>query len=167
MDNLPLQRGVISLYHDSPMVSHPGITKTTQLISNDYWWPGMKTTITNYIKGCSLCQSRKNNPTNPKPPLFLIPSDSYTLPFTSIALDFIVNLPQSNHYNMILAITDMFSKASIFIPCNKTIDAEHTASLYATYVLPHYGLPSQIISNQDPCFTSTFTRELCKLLHIE
>ena len=104
----------------------------------------MKTTITNDVKGCSLCQSRKNNPTNPKPPLFPIPSDSYTLPFTSIALDFIVKLPQSNHYDTILTIMDMFSKASIFIPCNETIDSEHTASLYATYVLPHYGLPSRI-----------------------
>ena len=38
VDNLPLKRGVISLYHDSPMAGHPGITKTTQLINVDYWW---------------------------------------------------------------------------------------------------------------------------------
>lgn len=115
----------------------------------------MKHTITNYIKGCAICQSRKNNLTNPKPPLFPIPSDTYTLPFTSIALDFIVKLPQSNNYDTILTITDTFSKASIFIPCNETTDAEQTATLYATYVLPHYGLPSRIISDRDPRFTST------------
>ena len=102
----------------------------------------MKDIITNYIKGCATCQSRKNNLTNPKPPLFPITSEKYTLPFELIALDFIVKLPQSNTYNTILTITDTFSKASIFIPCNETIDAEQTALLYATYVLPHYGLPS-------------------------
>lgn len=51
----------------------------------------MKTTVTNYIKGCALCQSRKNNPMNPKLLLFPITSDLYTLLFTTIALDFIVN----------------------------------------------------------------------------
>ena len=141
-DNLPLRRGVISLYHDSPTAGHPGITKTIWLIGKDYWWPNMKDMITNYIKGCATCQSRKNNPTNPKPPLFPIPSDTYTLPFESIALDFIVKLPHSDTYNTILTITDTFSKASIFIPCNETIDTEKTALLYASYVLPHYGLPS-------------------------
>ena len=102
----------------------------------------MKETITNYIKGCALCQSRKNNPINPKPSIFPITSEPYTLPFESIALDFIVKLPKSKSYNTILTITDTFSKASIFIPCNESIDAEQTALLYTTYVLPHYGLPS-------------------------
>ena len=130
-------------------------------------WPGMKTTITNYIKVCALCQSRKNNPMNPKPPIFPITSDTYTLPFTFIALDFIIKLQQLNHYDTIHTITDTFSKPLIFIACNETVDAEQMASLIATYILPHYGLPAQVISDQDPCFTSTFTKELCKLLQIE
>jgi hypothetical protein len=162
-----LRKGVISLYHDSTTAGHPGITKTLWSISRDFWWPNMKDTITNYIKGCALCQSRKNNPTNPKPPPFPILSDTYTLPFESIALDFITKLPNSHTYDTILTITDTFSKASIFIPCNETINSEKTALLYATYVLPHYGLPSRIISDRDPCFTSTFTKELCRLLQID
>ena len=81
-------------------------------------------------------------------------------------MDFIVKLPLSNSYDTILTITDTFSKASIFIPCNETINAEQTAKLYATYVLPHYGLPYRIISDRDPRFTSVFSRELCRTLGI-
>ena len=81
-------------------------------------------------------------------------------------MDFIVKLPLSDTYNTILTITDTFSKASIFIPCNETIDATNTAKLYATYILPHYRLPTCIISNRDPHFTSTFTWELCHVLSI-
>src|SRR6202158_566457 len=110
----------------------------------------MKQDVTNYIKGCAICQSRKNNPTNPKPPPYPITSGTYTLPFTSIALDFIVILPLSNTYDTILTITDTFPKASIFMPCNETVDAPGTAKLYATYVLAHYGLPSRVISDRDP-----------------
>ena len=68
VDNLPLRRGVISLYHDSPTAGHPGISNTTWAIARDYWWPSMKQTITDYIKGCTLCQSRKNQPNRIKPP---------------------------------------------------------------------------------------------------
>ena len=167
VEDLPLRRGIISLYHNSPTTSHPGISNTTWAVAQDYWWPNMKQTITDYIKGCTICQSRKNNPTKIKPPLFHIMSEQFTLPFTSIAMDFIVKLPRSNSYDTILTITDTFSKASIFIPCNETINAENTALLYTTYVLPHYGLPSRIISDRDPRFTATFTRELCHILKVD
>ena len=150
VDNLPLRRGVISLYHNSPTAGHPGISNTTWAITRDYWWPSMKQTITEYIKGCALCQSQKNQPNRAKPPPYPITSESFTLPFTSVAMDFIVKLPLLNTYDTILTITDTFSKASIFIPCNETTDAENTVLLYATYVLPHYGLPSRIISDRDP-----------------
>jgi hypothetical protein len=166
VDDLPLRRGVISLYHDSPTAGHPGISKTLWSINQDFWWPNMKQTVTDYIKGCTTCQSCKNNPTNPKPTPYPITSEAYTLPFTSVAMDFITKLPKSHTYDTILTITDTFSKASIFIPCNETINATNTALLYATYVLSHFGLPSRIISDRDPRFTATFSTELCRLLQV-
>jgi hypothetical protein len=105
VDNTSLKRGVISLYHDLPTAGHPGISNTTWAIAQDYWWPALKKDITEYIKGCSTCQSRKNQPNKPKPPLFPISSDTYRTPFTSIAMDFIVKLPISNTYDTILTIT--------------------------------------------------------------
>ena len=81
-------------------------------------------------------------------------------------MDFIVKLPPSDSYDTILTVTDTFSKASIFIPCNETINAKSTARLYTTYVLPHYVLPTCIISDRDPHFTSTFSQELCCTLAI-
>ena len=167
VDDLPLRRGVISLYHNSPTAGHPRISKTLWAINRDFWWPNMKQMVTDYIKGCTVCQSQKNNPTNPKPPPYPISSESYTLPFTSIAMDFITKLQKSHTYNTILTITDTFSKASIFIPCNETIDAINTALLYATYVLLYFGIPSRIISNRDPRFTATFSTELCCLLQVD
>ena len=166
VEDSSLKRGVISLYHDSLTAGHPGISNTTWTIAKDFWWPAMKKDVTEYVKGCTTCQSRKNQPNKTKPPLFPIPSDTYDTPFTSIAMDFIVKLPLSESYDTILTITDTFSKASIFIPCNESINAENTAKLYATYVLPHYGLPTRIITDRDPHFTSTFSRELCCTLGI-
>ena len=161
VEDASLRRGVISLYHDPVTAGHPGISNTTWAITCDFWWLALKKDVTEYVKGCTLCQSRKNQPNKAQPPLFPISSETYSTPFSSITLDFIIKLPLSESYDTILTITDTFSKASIFIPCNETIDAAKTAKLYTTYVLPHYGLPSCIISDQDPRFTSSFSRELC------
>ena len=166
VEDSSLKRGVISLYHDSLTARHPGISNTTWAITKDFWWPAMKKDVTKYVKGCTMCQSRKNQLNKTKPPPFPITSDTYDTPFTSIAMDFIVKLPLSESYDTILTITDTFSKASIFIPCNESINDENTAKLYATYVLPHYRLPTHIISDRDPHFTSTFSRELCRTLGI-
>jgi hypothetical protein len=80
-------------------------------------------------------------------------------------LTFIVKLPISNGYDSILTITDHdCSKAAIFIPCNETIKAEGVAELYLRYVFPRYGLPTKIISDRDPRFTSKFMKELLHLI---
>ena len=51
--NNNLRRGVISLFYNSPTAKHPGIAKTTTLLAEYYWWPGMHNTVIQYIKGCA------------------------------------------------------------------------------------------------------------------
>jgi len=63
-----LRRGVISLFHNHVATGHAGITKTLQLIAPYFWWPNMKTFVTEYIKGCATCQMTKVN-THPAHPL--------------------------------------------------------------------------------------------------
>jgi len=143
-----LRRGVISLFHDYVTAGHPGITKTLQLLSQYYWWPNMKTFVTEYIRGCATCQMTKVNTHPNHPPLFPILPTENACPFKTIAMDFITKLPQSGGYDTILTITDTdCSKVSIFIPCHKTIDSEGVALLYVNHVIPHYGIPQKIISD--------------------
>jgi len=165
--NNELHRGLISLFHDSTTAGHPGITKTLALMKPYYWWPGIKSFVTEYIKGCATCQMTKVNTHPTKPPMFPITSKANALPFQTISLDFIVKLPMSDGKDTILTITDHdCSKAALFIPCNETIDAAGVATLYATQVFPHYGLPKKVISDHDTRFASNFSRELCDILKI-
>ena len=55
----------------------------------------------------------------------------------------------------------------ITIPCNETISAEGVADLYLRQVFPRFGIPSKVISDRDPRFTSRFMKELCRLLGIK
>ena len=149
-DNI-LRKGVTHLIHASDTAGHPGTAKTLTLLNRNYWWPGMKNFATEYVRGCTLCQSRKNITTQPKPPQFPIATNPEAQPFECIALDFITKLPPSGEYDSILTITDHdCSKGSIFSPCKETIDAIGVAELYGKHVFPHYGLPQKVISDQDP-----------------
>jgi Integrase zinc binding domain len=119
----------------------------------DYWWPDLKKYVTSYVKGCAVCQSTKPNTVWPRVLLFPINStdDGQSLPFQTVAWDLVTDLPQSGEYNSVLTIMDhSCSKAALFFPCTKKIDAEGVATLYATRVFPHYGVPRKIISDRDP-----------------
>jgi Integrase zinc binding domain len=165
--NDDLKRGVLHHFHDHIAAGHPGITKTLTTTRLHYWWPGMKDFITQYIKGCTTCQMTKINTHPSKPAFFPITTDPTALPFQVIALDFITDLPTSQGYDSILMVTDHnCSKVSFLIPCKKTITAEETAELYAHTIVPHYGLPTQIISDRDPHFRSKFITMLCKTFNI-
>jgi hypothetical protein len=166
--NNDVKRGVISLFHNTSTAGHPRITKALLMMAKYYWWPGMKEFIMNYVKGCATCQMIKVNTYPTRPTLFPITAKPNTLPFQTIAVDFIIKLPTSDGYNSILTITDHdCSKAAIFLPCNESIDTPGVAELYAKQVFPHYGIPRKIISDRDPRFATNFTMELCKMLGIK
>jgi hypothetical protein len=167
VENDDLKRGVLHTFHTLHMAGYPRISNTLTLICPYYWWPNMKDFITAYIRGCATCQMNKINTHPTKPPPFPITPTS-TLPFQTIAMDFIMKLPPSQDYDMILTITDHdVSKACILLPCKETIDAVGVAALYATHVFPHYRIPLKIISDRDPRLDSTFTTHLCCLLGIK
>ena len=110
-DDNELRRGVITLFHDHKASRHPGITKTLQLITPYYWWPNMKNFVTEYIRGCAICQMSKINRNPVYPPLFPISPAENAQPFETIALDFITKLPPSDGHDIaanMLQSTDQF-----------------------------------------------------------
>ena len=148
------QRNIISQYHDPPAMGHPGISRTTHLLKQHLWWPKMADEVEQYVKGCAKCQQNKVNTQGKKAPLSPIFPHPDANPFSTIAMDFIVKLPKSQGYDSILTITDQgCTKMAIFLPCNETIDAG-VAQLYFQHVFPRFGVPSKVITDRDPRFTS-------------
>jgi hypothetical protein len=83
-------------------------------------------------------------------------------------MDLITDLPMSDRHDLILTIVDQgCSKAAKFIPCSKTINGQGVANEYLKHLIPWFGLPKRIISDQDPQFTSHFSRTLCKNLGVQ
>ena len=163
----PLRRALVELNHDSTTAGHPGIDKTYYALLKQYWWPGCRTFVREYVKGCAICQANKPITHRNNPPIDPITATKGALPFETIAVDFIVKLPLSEGYDSIMTITDHdCTKAVILIPCHETIDTEGVAKLFKDRVFPFTGLPKKIISDRDTRFTSSFFKEICSQLGI-
>jgi hypothetical protein len=159
---------LMNIWHKGSINGHPGRDETIRRINQEYFWPGTKGWITEYIKGCATCQQNKNLTHRIKPPIFHIPSTISAKPFSHIAMDLITSLPKSEGNDAILTIVDHgCSRAAIFLPCSTTITGAGIAQLYLEHVFWWFGLPQKIISDRDPRFTSHFTKELTKGLGID
>jgi transposase InsO family protein len=82
-------------------------------------------------------------------------------------MDLITGLPKHNGKDAILTIVDHgCSQAAVFLPCITTITGLGIAQLYMDHVYKWFGLPTKVISDRDPWFTSHFDRSLARQLGI-
>ena len=57
--NDDLRRDIARMFHDHETAGHPGELETFNAIRQHYWWPGLRTFVKNYVKGCGTCQQFK------------------------------------------------------------------------------------------------------------
>ena len=162
-----LKRAIVSKAHNALTAGHPGRDKTLQKVQEHYWWLGMKKWIKDYVKGCAICQQTKINTHRRHTPIYCILTNE-TLPFKTVVMDLITGLPTRKGFNSILTIVDHgCSRATVFLPCNTTISGPGITQLYFDNIYRWFGLPTKIISDRDPCFTSHFGKALTKKLGIQ
>ena len=58
----------------------------------------------------------------------------------TISVDFIVELPQSNGYDVVMTVVDSVSKRAHFVPTHTTVMAEGTARLFLHNIWKLHGL---------------------------
>jgi len=51
-----LRAEIIRLHHDMPVGGHRGQWKTTELVTRNFWWPGVSREVKQYVEECDACQ---------------------------------------------------------------------------------------------------------------
>jgi RNase H-like domain found in reverse transcriptase/Integrase zinc binding domain len=97
---------IMNTWHEGPLNGHLGRDETIRRINKEYFWPGARSWIMEYVKGCATCQQNKNLTHRIKTPIFHIPSTIDTKPFSHIAMDLITGLLKSEGHDAILTIVD-------------------------------------------------------------
>lgn len=153
---------VLQWGHSSRLSCHPGSDRTLSFISRRFWWPTLKEDAKAFAASCPICSQNK---TSTRPPAGLLqPLPVPKRPWSHISIDFVTGLPQSAGNNTILTVVDRFSKAVHFIPLTGLPSAKDTAKIMIQHVFKLHGLPSEVVSDRGPQFTSSFWRAFCKLL---
>ena len=88
----------LNLAHETPMSGHLGVNKTYHKILNHFYWPGLKSDVSQFCKSCHTCQMvGKPNQTIPKAHLQPIPA--FDEPFSRIIIDCVGPLPKTKSGN--------------------------------------------------------------------
>ena len=112
---------IIKLHHDSPVAGHPGQWRTLELISRNYWWPGITQKVNDYVSGCDKCQQMKSFPK--KPAGKLKPNESTIAPWKDITTDFVTGLPEAQGYDALFVMCCCHTKQAHIIPTHSTVMA--------------------------------------------
>jgi hypothetical protein len=150
-------------YHDNPLIGgHFAIKRTLNKIKQQFWWPGMKSSVVNHIKACLVCQAY--NTTRQKRPGFLNPVTPPDGPNQLLGVDFcgpFPTSPQENRY--VLCLTDYFTKYVNAIPLPVCSAAVTTEAIFREHVC-RYGVPKAITSDQGTSFKNQLMHSLSQLL---
>jgi len=160
-----LRAEVIRLHHDTPVGGHGGQWKMAELVTRNFWWPGVTREVKRYMEGCDVYQRNKNR-TQP-PAGKLMPNSIPEKAWSHISADFITKLPLAQGYDAILVVVDRFTKMGHFIPTTERTSAEGLARLFKDNVWKLHGLPDSIISDRGPQFAAGIMKELNCILGIE
>ena len=160
-----LRRKVVQLHHNTLVGGHRGKWKMTELVTRNYWWPGVTREVGKYVEGCDAYQQCKNKSEAPVGKLMsnTIPEKSWS----HILADFITKLPLAQGYDAILVVCDRFSKMVHFIVTMEKTLVEGLAKLFRDHVWKLHGLPESIISDRGVQFAAGMMKELNRLLGIQ
>lgn len=159
-----LRPRILQWCHSSHFSCHPGITRTTFVVEQRFWWPSLREDVREFVAACPDCARSK---TSRKPPSGLLhPLSIPRRPWCHISIDFVTGFPLSSGNTAVLTVVNRFSKIVHFIPLPKLPSAKETAEIMVQHVFRLHGLPRNIVSDRGPQFTARFWKEFCKQLGI-
>ena len=143
-------------------VGHLGIERTTRLLKDRFYWPGMENDIEDYVKTCPRCLKFKA--IQERAELNII---DVTRPLELVHIDFLtIEAPKKDKDVNILVVTDHFTRyAQAYVTRLQT--APVVANTLWEKFFVHYGFPEKILPDQGRNFESNLIAELCKLVQIK
>jgi transposase InsO family protein len=153
---------VVALAHTA---GHEGIQKTLVRLRQDFYLPGDRALVQDFVRSCDTCQRNKTPTTHPAG--LLQPLEVPSQVWADISMDFIDGLPKVHGKSVILTVVDRFSKYAHFIALSHPYSAASVARAFFDGIVRLHGFPTSIVSDRDPVFTSHLWRDLFQLAGVK
>ena len=102
--------------------------KMVELVTRNYWWPGVTRDVGRYVEGCDLCQRIKNRTEEVAGKMRL--SEVPEKLWTHLMADFITKLLVVAGKDAILVVCNRLSKITYFVATTEATSAEGLARLF-------------------------------------
>lgn len=149
---------ILQTCHDDPLAGHFGFKRTLQGIQREFYWPGMRKYVKDYVRTCQACLRAKSTRHARYGTLQALPIPDKI--WEDISMDMITDLPPSKlmgrTHDSILVIIDRLSKMAHYIPISKKLTAAGLAEVFLREVIRLHGPPKSIVSDRGPIFTSAY-----------
>ena len=99
-----------------------------ELVTRNYWWPGVTRNIGKYVEECDMCQRMKNRTEKVTEKLKL--SKVLEKPQTHLTVNFVTKLPLVAGKDAILGVCEMLSKMTHFVATTEEITVKGLVRLF-------------------------------------
>jgi hypothetical protein len=153
---------VLLLAHSA---GHEGVQKTLHRLRADFYIPGDRAMVQDWVRSCETCQ--RNKMETLRPAGVLQPLDVPSQVWADISMDFIEGLPRVGGKSVILTVVDRFSKYAHFITLGHPYTASSVAHAFFDGIVRLHGFPSSIVCDRDPVFTGHVWRDLFRMAGVQ
>ena len=152
---------LLNLAHDQ--LGHNGTARTYMLLKRTYYWKGMKTDVSNYVKQCKLCQKQNIIPVKYVSGHFSAPM----APMEFISMDLIGDFtPSSKGNKYALTVICMLTGYTFCIPIPSK-KASDVITAYIDNVYSKFGGSKKILSDNGTEFKNQLFEKIAKELGVE
>ena len=157
-----LQYSIMQFYH-SYLGPHSGVSRTFDLITREYWWPGIDKDVRQFVKTCHTCQMTqgKIDPNIGEYQQFIATHVNHI-----VHIDLVGPLPEAAEgYKYILTMIDRFSKWAMYAP-TRTATAKEVAFIFFQRWICSMGTPKRLITDRGSNFVGHLFKHFNQLFGI-
>ena len=144
---------ILSMLHG---IDHPGVKETVKRVSDRYFWPKMRTEITDFVNQCVPCNRSKAKKTVVPP---LDPKPVLKPRFKELSVDVVGPLVEREGMKYLFTCVDRTSRYMTAIPMPEAT-ARNCRNAFVDGWISMFGLPSTVHCDNAGTFTSRLWKEI-------